>query len=408
MVKRLKIGLIYSYNADWVAGAYYILNLVQALHKLDDTEKPELIICSNSLKEFNTVKETGYPYVTFHQFVPQDINPSYSLFERIANKAFRVITGKELIKKTHTKKRLPLDLDILFPATTHVYFSSVKNRVYWIPDFQEYFLPQFFSEEEINSRKVHQQRLAENGSNIVFSSNDACMHFNKFHPNSVAKTFVLQFAVTHPSYEHLSIDALRLKFAIDRPYFFCPNQVWRHKNHITVLKTVKLLKDKGEKAVLVVFSGKEYDNRNPDVFNELKDYIRENELEEQVKFLGFIDRAEQLQLMKHALAVLQPSLFEGWSTSIEDVKAMGQCVIASDLPVNREQIQQNVRFFEPLDAAQLAACLLDVQQGQQVERSDHNYQLDILKFGKQFMSIATEITQTTKPKKESCHLKSNS
>jgi glycosyltransferase involved in cell wall biosynthesis len=396
MVKRLKIGLIYSYNIDWVAGAYYILNLVQAINKLDDQHKPELIILSHTTDEFNTIRETGYPYLTFLQLNRTAMIPSYSLFERGINKLFRKVSGKELIKKTHTKNRLPAALDVLFPATTHIYFSNIKNRLFWIPDFQEYFLPQFFSEEEIRSRSAHQQQLTKKGTAIVFSSNDACAHFHTFHPQSQAKTFVLQFAVTHPAYEHISMEALRSKFSINRPYFFCPNQVWRHKNHLTVLKAVKRLKDKGESEMLVVFSGKEYDNRNPHVFEELKNYIQENGIEEQVKFLGFIDRKEQLQLMKNALCVLQPSLFEGWSTSVEDAKAMGQYLIVSDLPVHREQVKGNAVFFNATDEAQLADCLSKMQHHELIKTGSHNYQEDILKFGEQFIKIANEVQDTMK------------
>ncbi len=45
------------------------------------------------------------------------------------------------------------------------------------------------------------------------------------------------------------------------------------------------------------------------------------------RFLGFIDRGEQLQLMKNSIAIVQPSLFEGWSTVVEDTKAMQSCNI---------------------------------------------------------------------------------
>ena len=56
MAKRLKIALIYSYNKDWVAGAYYIINLIQALNRQSDESKPELMILSHSQEEFQTGK----------------------------------------------------------------------------------------------------------------------------------------------------------------------------------------------------------------------------------------------------------------------------------------------------------------------------------------------------------------
>jgi hypothetical protein len=50
--------------------------------------------------------------------------------------------------------------------------------------------------------------------------------------------------------------------------------------------------------------------------------------------VGFIDRAEQTMLLKNAISIVQPSLFEGWSTVVEDAKALNQYMILSDIPVN--------------------------------------------------------------------------
>jgi glycosyltransferase involved in cell wall biosynthesis len=57
----------------------------------------------------------------------------------------------------------------------------------------------------------------------------------------------------------------------------------------------------------------------------------------QVYLLGLIARHEQIQLMRSALAVVQPSLFEGWSTVVEDARALGKPVIYSDIAVHLEQ-----------------------------------------------------------------------
>jgi glycosyltransferase involved in cell wall biosynthesis len=61
--------------------------------------------------------------------------------------------------------------------------------------------------------------------------------------------------------------------------------------------------------------------------------------------------------MKHAKAVIQPSLFEGWSTVIEDAMAMNQVIIASDLEVNAEQLGENAIYFKRNCAVDLANCI---------------------------------------------------
>jgi glycosyltransferase involved in cell wall biosynthesis len=61
--------------------------------------------------------------------------------------------------------------------------------------------------------------------------------------------------------------------------------------------------------------------------------------------------------MKYSQAIIQPSLFEGWSTVIEDAISLQVPVIASDLPVNIEQLGDRGFFFSPHDAEGLARLL---------------------------------------------------
>jgi glycosyltransferase involved in cell wall biosynthesis len=392
MVKRIKIGLIYSYDEGWIAGAYYISNLIHSLNLIEDQVKPELIVLSYSKKEFDSVSAlTKYPYLRFKQLYEKDIwGSNYYLVERIVNKMYNIFANKNIIVRNHTHKRLRAQIDFLFPADDHIYFSNVKNKLFWIPDFQEHYLTHLFSEEVIKRRKSYQQKLVDEKQSIVFSSYDALAHFKEIYPNSRSKTFVLQFAVTHSSYEQIDIVALKDKFKIEQSYLFCPNQFWAHKNHLTVLKAVNYLKEKGKTNVLIVFSGKESDPRNPDYFGNLKKYVEENKIEKQIRFLGFIDRSEQLQLMKNAISVVQPSQFEGWSTSVEDAKAMNQYVIASNLPIHIEQLTQNVSFFDPLDYIKLAE-IIENFYSQAPLKAKINYTVQKEKFGKTFINIIEQI-----------------
>ncbi len=392
MAKRFKIGLIYTENKDWIAGSYYVINLIHALNTLSDESKPQLIILSFSPEEFNAPQNTGYPYLKFFLLNEKEFWVSYTLYERIVNKISRVFLKRNIFSREQTYKRLKLNLDVLFPATTHVYFSEIKNRLFWIPDFQEHFLPHFFSKEEIERRKLLQLNLSKQKNPIVFSSKNAMSHFQQFYPNSIAKPYVLQFAVTHPDFSTIAPQILFEKYNIKKPYFFCPNQVWAHKNHITVLKSLWILKSKGIDDLLVVFSGKETDYRNPEFHKELKKYVTDHGLEENVKFLGFIAREDQLQLMNQAISVIQPSLFEGWSTVVEDAKAMNQYVLASNLEVHKEQLKENVSFFNPLDPEELSKLIESCIRTKPL-KIKNDYANNIRIFGETYIEIINVIVQ---------------
>lgn len=387
MAQRIKVGLLFNYDTNWVAGAYYILNLIHAVNKLDDSHKPEFTILSHSEDEFKIARETGYPYLSFSKLLKADFEVRYSFFERLINKISRTLGKQDWYFKSQSSKRLNLNLDALFPASGLEYFSGVKRRIFWIPDFQDHFLPHLFSENEIEIRKKVRSYIAEKGFPVVFSSNDARNHFRMIFPHSESDTFVLKFAVTHPDFQKIDISILRNKFGIIGNYFFSPNQFWAHKNHIVVLQAITILKHEMKRPVLVVFSGKQEDYRNPQYFPGLQKYISDNNISDCVKFLGFIDREEQLQIMNNSVAVIQPSLFEGWSTVVEDAKAMGQHVIVSDIPVHREQITENATFFNPHEPADLAAKVMTVISTPPVKTNVSAYHYNVKTFGGSFLKI---------------------
>jgi glycosyltransferase involved in cell wall biosynthesis len=86
----------------------------------------------------------------------------------------------------------------------------------------------------------------------------------------------------------------------------------------------------------------------------LKAWIAAHGLERHIRILGLLPAGEQLQLVRRAAALVQPSLFEGWSTVVEEARALGKTVFLSDLPVHREQNPPGARYFPPRDAGALA------------------------------------------------------
>ncbi len=58
--------------------------------------------------------------------------------------------------------------------------------------------------------------------------------------------------------------------------------------------------------------------------------------------------------MRASAATINPSLFEGWSTTVEEAKAIGAPMILSNLAVHREQAGERAIYFDPHDPADLA------------------------------------------------------
>jgi glycosyltransferase involved in cell wall biosynthesis len=354
MAQRKQLGLFFSYNENWIGGTYYILNLVHALNLLEDDVKPFITIIGNCESDYEYIKkESSYPYLAFLQ------NKSgKTLWRKVINAFSLRILKRELISP-----KLQDKFDLLFPAFAGSEYLSLiddTKKIDWIPDFQDFHLPQLYTPKTLV--EVRQRNLAKAylSNRIVLSSEDAAKDFRLQYPDSKAEVHVVPFSVTHPDFSNLNFDNVRTKYQITGDYFYAPNQYWVHKNHQLVIKAVKKLKD-NNKNILVLFSGKEWDPRNPEYVPMLKKQVEELGLHDNIRFLGFLDRNEQLLIMKNAKAIIQPSLFEGWSTVIEDAKALNKFVFAANLAVNKEQLAENVVFFDPSNVSELAEKLLMIE-----------------------------------------------
>jgi glycosyltransferase involved in cell wall biosynthesis len=372
------IGLIYDRDENWIAGSYYIENLVSALSTLD--EKPHLKIYSGSKQQVDELKiRTGYPLLDW-----VDMQEKNKLIDKAINKV------SLLFFKTYWIVRgFDSDVDVLFPASDFYLFTKIKHKLFWIPDFQEKHYPQFFSFNALLKRKTQQQLLVASNRPVIFSSEHACKDFRELYPQAKNQRFVLPFAVTLPAMDDINIDLMRSKYGVTGDYFICSNQFWAHKNHRVVMEALVELRNRG-KRVTVVFTGKQSDNRNPLYNDKLMKYVRDNNLENFTKFLGFIDRKEQLIMMKHSIAVIQPSLFEGWSTVIEDAKAMNVSIIVSDIEVHREQLGKYPLYFKKENAADLADKIETVLEANP-NVGFPSYEKNVKEFGVGFMNIVKEI-----------------
>lgn len=378
MARRKRIGLLYSYDERWIGGTYYVLNIINALSALPRRKQPIVTLFTEDAANLAEVQKiTGYPFLKMH-IVNKRLSDRLIFWNRVAKK----LLGKSIFKWSPPKA----NVDIFYPKHHPYVDVSHLKQIFWIPDFQEAFLPELFTIDDIEERKETQRYICEHADTVVFSSKNAAQHFKSLYPNYNRKTLVLNFAVTHPSLEHIDEEGMRSKYPIDRPYFFAPNQFWQHKNHETLIKAVALAVIENP-LIRVLLSGKEEDYRVEGHVQFLKGLVQEYKLEDHIKFLGFLPRDEQLYLLKKSIAVIQPSLFEGWSTVVEDTKAQGKFLILSDIPVHREQVQQSVSFFDPMAKNELAKYILEAQANQPLQVVRPEYAENILHFAQDFMTL---------------------
>ena len=379
--RQVQIGIIFDYNSGWIGGTYYILNLLNAIASLPTVEQPTIVIYGENNKGYLLVKkEISLKKLSYKKITNVYSNPLIILM----NKIWRTFWGSNIFKKGPSNNR-----EIVFPNPMSVYFKNVRHPLFWIPDFQEKYYPHFFTGADLKFRENYNRVLITRQCPIVFSSKNTMDDFKKFYPEAINTTYLLPFAVSFPDFSDINFEILKNTYFLNTPYFITPNQFWVHKNHNVVIEAASLVIAQGYKCKFL-FSGKEYDSRCPEYTDVLKQKVKVLKLEDSIQFLGFLDRKILLQLMSNSYAVIQPSLFEGWSTVVEDGKAMNKVIIASNLKVHCEQMGDKGIYFNPLDAKDLSLKIIEqLERGNKVV--DWQYAVKRIEFGRKFLDIVNEV-----------------
>lgn len=334
MAGRLTIGLRYRSKDQWVGGIYYVQNLARALGLLSPARRPRLVIVGEDPQALADLGlATGYPDL-----------------RRISRGRIRRAPARrpwDLLRRGD-------EIDLLLLGSA----PGLEDRaVPWIPDFQEHRFPAFFPPEEVADRLARNTEKLAAHRHALVSSQDVADDLRRWYGGLGAQAHVVRFATfLDAEAERADPVVLRQTYGLPQRYFLCSNQLWKHKNHQVILDALGEL-EAGEPMAPIVFTGLEEDYRDPAHVPALRARAAALGADRHIRYLGFLPRADQLGLMKGAIAVIQPSLCEGWSTVVEDAKALGVQVLASDIAVHREQLDRNVDFFAPHDPRALAALL---------------------------------------------------
>jgi len=87
-----------------------------------------------------------------------------------------------------------------------------------------------------------------------------------------------------------------------------------------------------------VFTGRMQEPRKPGYIDSLRQLVIDKGVSDTVRFLDYIPKDDQLELMKGCVAVIQPTLFEGGpgGGSVYDAVSLGVRGVVSDIPINFE------------------------------------------------------------------------
>ncbi|MFC1830372.1 glycosyltransferase [Thermodesulfobacteriota bacterium] len=379
---KVRIGLRVYSDTSWMGGVHYVLNWVKALNFLPAEEKPEVyLIFYNEPGSFDML--------------------SFQIAKKHAHhaKAIRPITD---VPK--------LNLDLFYPVTNIFEAPFDAPWAGWIPDWQCKYLPEMFDEFEIARRDHHFRLLTKEAPFLVLSSQMAYDDTRRIVGENLVPMEKLPFPAVLDEYrfdENDIRDALA-RHRVPSRFFLVCNKFWKHKNHLVIFKALAKLSDP---SIICVFTGDTTDHRWPEYFEQIKTHISNNNLPSSIRLLGQISREDQLKLMQASLAVIQPSRFEGWSTVVEEAKALNKTLILSKFSVHLEQAPKGSRFFDPDDDEELAGLINELWNSHpsdpaDLANKDHQdtHKQYIIECARQFVNVAKKTRENYDPFKHDINL----
>jgi len=329
----------------WLGGFHYLATLLSALkeHAADDVEA---VLLTPPGVDPQLVQRLRPNLTADPVQLPLAGGPATTLGELARRRAGRV---EEVCRRE--------GVDVVYQHAEWLGSRFGLPTLAWLGDFQHRVLPEMFG-RRLAWRREARFRAVLRSATLLYVLSEADKRLGDgFYPRAAPKLRALPFAVGLPD-EAFSSDpvATRERHGLPERFVLFPGQLWRHKNHLAVVEAVALLKAAGT-AVTVVSCGNLVDQRDPSHAPRVRRRITDLGLTDEFRLLGLVPRPEVWSLARASAAVVNPSLYEGWSTPVEEAKSIGAPLLLSDLPVHREQRPPVVSFFDPRDPDDIARVL---------------------------------------------------
>ena len=213
--------------------------------------------------------------------------------------------------------------------------------------------PEFSGFLKVFVRNKRFKNIIKNSSGILVDSKVGKKHlidYSDFNPN---KIYILPFVP--PDYIRKKGELKNYttdKFNLPDKYLFYPAKFWAHKNHIGLLKAIKLSKEKCNDIHFVFTGSKQYN------YKKIYYWIKKLELERTITILGEVNLKYIRFLYLKASGLFMPT-FAG-PTSIPPIEAlMCNCPMAvSNIYGMKEQMKKASLYFNPNSVDEMSKAII--------------------------------------------------
>lgn len=283
-------------------------------------------------------------------------------------KSEKLFKYNELIFFNKLNKKINNECSVFYCPLSYLKPLGLKiPTVTSVHDLQHYHIPQNFNFIQLKYRELMYKITIENSTIVQASTNFIKDDIKKIYP----KTNKKKIAVIN---EGISSDFTFKKFDKKNNFIFFPAQLWPHKNHLIVLKSLKEIYNKHKINLKLIMVGGKFS-----AYQEIKNFIHENK-HLNINYLGKVSFSKLCLLYKKCKFIISPAIYESSSIPILEACKIGRPIIASKSKSNLEMSKKiKMNLFKTQDTKDLTKLILKIWSNNKLIKNQINFNKLIIK-----------------------------
>jgi glycosyltransferase involved in cell wall biosynthesis len=206
------------------------------------------------------------------------------------------------------------------------------------------WFPEVSSGGEWNAREAMYEQLLRRATYVITGTEVGRDEIAGLYKVPVERIRILPHpSPKFPSLEDGAVERVMREYDICGAYLLYPAQFWAHKNHVILLKALRLLnQERTETRFKLVLVGGDKGN-----FEYVKKIASELDVMRDVFFLGFVSVEVLMALYQRAFALVYPSFCGPENMPPLEAFSAEVPVVAADIPGSREQLASAALLVDP-------------------------------------------------------------
>lgn len=392
-IKQLQVGIYFSPDKSLGGGYQYAVSVLRALLKTDNeihifsssSDLPK--IKKNKMVHLYKIGTKSTDIIDFRDRASNFFAKHFPWVTRLSYKlglfnllylVLRVL-NKKTISIIDSKK---LDI-IFFPIPIYLSTMLETQVVVSVLDL-EHLSKRKFKETSAGGRWEYREfgyrKIAQKAWRIFVDSEKSRCDMKKFYRAN--QTVILRYVPPSDLKIKLAkstVKAIDRKFSLKRRYVFYPAKFWPHKNHLNLIKAVEILNNNNFPVDLVLTGSKKADFST---FDMVQNYIKTSNLNNVVKYFGYVSYDELSYLYQHALCMTMPTFLGPTNIPVYEAWRMGTPVVYSDIEGCKDQLGEAGLLVNPGKPDEIASAIEKLYKSNKLRK-------DLIKKGNRRLSAWT-------------------